>query len=299
MELYERLLYLRQPAATIAQNFAEYIAADPDGDAAGRIRPALSSLLAARQQYQAEAEEIKREQQERPTPWDDFGGAPTDAQRDAWIVRAQAEAEAKLVQIKNTIKALDGLFLKVCHAMYEHGITITSGQISELTRSGMPKDWARILEKLKRERPASIPKAERLDDAEAVAIYQELTRQGLISGPYATFSYYLGQVADTARKAPTEPLKWNGNKSEFAYFARRFSDYTQRARGTIREKALCLAFGFDDRERRHSIRPYLSKEGRARAHDKAWKPRTSSKIDAAFAAAELARTSTPTPTPNE
>lgn len=294
MELYEYLLYLRQPAATIAQNFAEYIAADPD--AAGRIRPALSSLLAARQQYQAEAEEIKREQQERPAPWDDFGGAPTDAQRDAWIVRAQAEAEAELVQIKNTIKALDGLFLEVCRALYEHGIT--GGQISELKRSGMPKAWARILEKLKRERPASIPEAERLEDGSAAALYEELTHQGLISGPYATFSYYLGQVADTARKAPAEPLKWNGNKSEFAYFARRFSDYTQRAqraRGTIREKALCLAFGFDDRERRNSIRPYLSKEGRARAHDKAWKPRTSSKIDAAFAAAELARTSTPTP----
>lgn len=295
MELYERLLYLHQPAATIAQNFAEYIAIDPDGDAAGRIRPALSSLLAARQQYQAEAEEIEREQQERPTPWDDFGGTSTDVQRDAWIARAQAEAEAELARIKTTIKALDGLFLEVCRALYEHGITITGGQISELKRAGMPKAWARILEKLKRKRPASISEAERLDDAEAAAIYQELTRRGFISGPYGTFSYYLGQVTDTARKAPAEPLKWIGNKSEFAYFARRFSDYTQRGRGIIREKALCLAFGFDDQERRNSIRPYLSDEGSAHAHDKAWKPRTSSKIDAAFAAAELARTSTPTP----
>ena len=289
MELYERLLYLHQAPAALAWNYAEYMRHDPDADR-GQIRADLTALLKARQGYQAEAEEIEREQREKSTPWDDFGGTPTAAELDAWNTRRQKEAEADRAQIDATIKALDTLFHKLCRALEANGLALTGGQISELKRAGVPDTWAADLEKIKKGRRASIPEAERLTEAEATALYNELARQGLISGPYTALVYHLGQVTGKAPKVPTEGLKWTGNKSEFAYFMRRFSDYTQYGRGTIREKALCAAFGFDERARLNSIRPYLADEGAARARDKEWKPRTGSKIDAAFAAAELART---------
>ena len=143
----------------------------------------------------------------------------------------------------------------------------------------MPDALAEELEAIKRGHLASIPEAERLEDKSATALYEELTRLGLISGPYAAFSYYLGQVTQGKQKAPGDGLKWTGNIAEFAYFARLFSEFTQpggMGQPYIREKALCQAFGFDDRRRVNTIRPYLSDQH---------KPRTSAKIEEAFAAA--------------
>ena len=147
----------------------------------------------------------------------------------------------------------------------------------------MPDALAEELETIKGAHLASIPEAERLEDESAAALYEELTRQGLISGSYAAFSYYLGQVTREKRKAPGEGLKWTGKKAEFAYFAQCFTYHTQGAvLGTplVREKALCRAFGFDDKRRVNTIHCYL--------HDK-HEPITRAKIEAAFAAARRAK----------
>lgn len=278
MELFERLLYLHQDPVKIAAGFADYMRNDPEADRS-QIPAALASLLQARSEYQAQAEEIEREQRERVAPWEDFGGAPSQAQQETERARADKEEKEAEQQAKETIAALDALFCEICRALDAEGLTLTGGQISALKRAGLPDALAEELETIKRGHLASIPEAERLEDGSAAALYEELTRQGLISGPYSAFSYYLGQVTQGKQKAPREGLKWTGNKAEFAYFAQCYSYYTQGegwGQPYIREKALCRAFGFEDRQRVNSIRPYLSDQ-----HT----PKTRAKIDNAFAAA--------------
>lgn len=278
MELFERLLYLHQDSVKIAAGFADYMRNDPEADRS-QIPAALASLLQARSEYQAQAEEIEREQLERVAPWEDFGGAPSQAQQETERARADKEEKEAEQQAKETIAALDALFCEICRALDAEGLTLTGGQISALKRAGLPEALAEELETIKRGHLASIPEAERLEDGSAAALYEELTRQGLISGPYTAFSYYLGQVAQGKKKAPREGLKWTGKRSEFAYFARCFANFTQRGiKGTksIREKALCRAFGFDDKQRSNTIHKCISKKT---------KPRTRAYIDAAFAAA--------------
>lgn len=280
MELFERLLYLHQDPVKIAAGFADYMRNDPEADRS-QIPAALASILQARSEYQAQAEEIEREQLERVAPWEDFGGIPDQQAEQLERVTPQADKDAKEEEkrVKETITALDALFCKICRSLDAEGLTLTGGQISALKRAGLPDALAEELETIKRVHLVSIPEAERLEDKSAAALYNELARQGLISGPYAAFSYYLGQVTQGKQKAPGESLKWTGNKAEFAYFAHLFSEFTQpggMGQPYIREKALCQAFGFDDRRRVNTIRPYLSDRH---------KPRTSAKIEAAFAAA--------------
>ena len=288
MELFERLLYLHQDPVKIAAGFADYMRNDPEADRS-QIPAALASILQARGEYQGEAEEIEREQRERVAPWEDFGGIPDQQaeeiereQRETWRAQADKDAKEEEQRVKETIAALDALFCKICRALDAEGLTLTGGQISALKRAGLPDALAEELETIKGVHLASIPEAERLEDKSATALYKELTRQGLISGPYAAFSYYMGQVTHGKQKTQGEGLKWTGNKAEFAYFARLFSEFTQpggKGQPYIREKALCRAFGFDDRRRVNTIRPYLSDQH---------KPRTRAKIEAAFAAARSA-----------
>ena len=282
MELFERLLHLHQDPVKIAAGFAYYMRNDPDADKS-QIPAALASILQARGEYQGEAEEIEREQRERVAPWEDFGGTPNPAHLETWRAQADKDAKEEEQRVKETIAALDALFCEICRALDAEGLTLTGGQISALKRAGLPDALAEELETIKREHLASIPEAERLEDESAAVLYEELTRQGFISGPYAAFSYYLGQVTRGKQKAPGEGLKWTGNKAEFAYFSRLFSEFTQpggKGQPYIREKALCRAFGFDDRRRVNTIRPYLSDQH---------KPRTRAKIEAAFAAARSAK----------
>ena len=282
MELFERLLYLHQDPVKIAAGFADYMRNNPEADRS-QIPAALASILQARGIYQGDAEEIEREQLERVSPWEDFGGTPNQAQIENWRAQADKDAKEEEQRVKETITALDALFCKICRALDAEGLTLTGGQISAIKRAGLPDALAEELEAIKRGHLASIPEVERLEDESAAALYNELTRQGLISGSYAAFSYYMGQVAKGKQKAPGEGLKWTGNKAEFAYFARLFSEFTQpRGMGQpyIREKALCRAFGFNDRQRVNTIRPYLSDQH---------KPKTSAKIEAAFAAARRAK----------
>ena len=290
MELFERLLYLHQDPVKIAAGFADYMRNDPEADRS-QIPAALASILQARSEYQGEAEEIEREQRERIAPWEDFGGTPNQAQaeeikreqRETWRAQADKDAKEEEQRVKETIAALDALFCEICRALDAEGLTLTGGQISALKRAGLPDALAEELETIKRGYLASIPEEERLEDKSATALYEELTRQGLIFGPYTAFAYYLGQFTRGKQKAPGEDLKWTGNKAEFAYFARLFSAFTQpvgMGQPYIREKALCRAFGFDDKRRVNTIGKYLSKRH---------KPRTRAKIEAAFAAARRAK----------
>ena len=286
MELFERLLHLHQDPVKIAAGFAYYMRNDPEADRS-KIPAALASILRARSEYQAMAEEIEREQLERVAPWEDFGGTPDQAHIETWRAQADKEAKEEEQRVKETIAALDALFCAICRALDAEGLTLTGGQISALKRAGLPDALEEELEAIKRGHLASIPEVERLEDESAAALYNELTRQGLISGSYAAFSYYMGQVAKGKQKAPGEGLKWMGNEAEFAYFAQRFAYYTQ---GTVwgpprtRERALCRAFGFDDKRRVNTIRPYLSDQHA---------PKTSAKIDKAFAAAGMVKNEAP------
>ena len=295
MELFERFLYLHQDPVKIAAGFADDMRNNPEADRS-QIPAALASILQARGEYQGEAEEIEREQRERVAPWEDFGGTPNQAQaeeikreqRETWRAQADKDAKEEEQRVKETIAALDALFCEICRALDAEGLTLTGGQISALKRAGLPDALAEELETIKREHLASIPEAERLEDESAAVLYKELTRQGLISGPYAAFSYYLGQVTRGKQKAPGEGLKWTGKEAEFAYFAQCFAYHTQpggKGQPYIREKALCRAFGFDDRQRVNTIRPYLSDQH---------KPRTNAKIEAAFAAVGSAKNEAPT-----
>ena len=288
MELFERLLYLHQDPVKIAAGFADYMRNDPEADRS-KIPAALASILQARSKYQAQAEEIEREQRERVAPWEDFGGTPDqqaeeiERKRETWRAQSDKDAKEEEKRVKETITALDALFCEICRALDAEGLTLTGGQISALKRAGLPDALAEELETIKGVHLASIPEAERLGDESATALYKELTRQGLISGPYAAFSYYLGQVTRGKRKAPGEGLKWTGKEAEFAYFARLFSEFTQpggMGPPRTKEKALCRAFGFDDKRRGNTIRPYLSDKH---------KPITRAKIEAAFAAARRAK----------
>ena len=302
MELFERLLHLHQDPVKIAAGFAYYMRNDPEADRS-KIPAALASILQARSEYQAQAEEIEREQLERVAPREDFGGIP-DQQAEE-IEREQLErvapwtdkeAKEEEQRVKETIAVLDALFCEICRALDAEGLTLTGGQISALKRAGLPDALAEELEAIKRGHLASIPEVERLEDESAAALYNELTRQGLISGSYAAFSYYMGQVAKGKQKAPGEGLKWMGNEAEFAYFAQLFAYYTQGTvwgQPRIREKALCRAFGFDDKRRVNTIGKYIRKR-----HE----PRTRDKIEAAFAAARSAENEAPTlaaSTPNK
>lgn len=290
MELFERLLYLHQDPVKIAAGFADDMRNNPEADRS-QIPAALASILQARSEYQARAEEIEREQLESVAPWEDFGGIPDQAQaeeiereqRETWRAQADKDAKEEEQRVKETITALDALFCEICRALDAEGLTLTGGQISVLKRAGLPDALTEELETIKGVHLASIPEAERLEDESAAALYKELTRQGLISGPYAAFSYYLGKVIRGKRKSPGECLKWMGNEAEFAYFAQCYAYHTQGAvLGTllVRQKALCRAFGFDDKRRVNTIGKYLSN----------WhEPRTRAKIDKAFAAARSAK----------
>ena len=159
------------------------------------------------------------------------------------------------------IAALDALFLEICRALDAEGVTMTGGEISALKRLVLPDALAAELDALKGGKIAELPAAERLDADTAKSLYSALTSTGLISGPWDTFAYYLGQQSNPKPKRPETPLSWRRSGALFAYFARRISERMQPSGYgyTIREKPLCLAFGWTDRQRVNDIRPEIQK----------------------------------------
>ena len=257
--LYQYMWAFPEKSGKFAKDWAKGLATLKDKAAPGQIVEELSAILRRRNELQEDAERLAR-----------FYEGDSSATEFVDLSR----------KTRNDVCAeFDALFVELCRALDAEGLTLTGGQISALKRAGLPDALTEELETIKGVHLASIPEAERLEDESAAALYKELTRQGLISGSYAAFSYYLGKVIRGKRKSPGEGLKWMGNEAEFAYFAQCFAYHTQGAVSRtllVRRIALCRAFGFDYKQRVNSIRPYLSDQ-----HT----PKTRGKIDEAFAAA--------------
>ena len=268
MKLYERLEYMNASPADLAGNFAEYVRHDPAANRA-EIGRELSAILERRAQLAADLERIAEEMEEKRKAWQDFADIPGTPQpnKGAQLANieaekaAQAEAENTRVEVEAVISALDLLFCEICRALDFEGLSITSGEISALKRYTIPQRLAVELDTIKRGKIATIPQAERLNDEDAAALYESLTRAGLISGPLEAFIYHLGQVSTPKPKRPNTGLSWLGTAAQFAFFAWRFSIYAMQPGPfgyAIRRKALYLAFGIDQRKARNVIDPYIS-----------------------------------------
>lgn len=172
---------------------------------------------------------------------------------------------------------LAAIFTQICRALGTAGVTLSGGEISALKRQGMPDTLAAELAALRRDKIATIREAERLGADDAAALYYGLTRQGLISGPCAAFVYYLGKPSNRQAKPAKKALSWTGTAADFAYFVQRLANLAaalqNKTTSPNRAKALCLAFGIDERQRVNVINPYLTD-----MH----KPKGSAEIDAIF-----------------
>lgn len=268
MKLYERLEYMNASPADLAGNFAEYMRHDPAANRA-EIGRELSKILKRRAQLAADLERIAEEMGEKRNAWQDFADIPGTPKpnKGAQLANieaekaAQAEAENTRVEVEAVISALDLLFCEICRALDFEGLSITSGEISALKRYTIPQRLAVELDTIKRGKIATIPQAERLNVEDAAALYESLTRAGLISGPLEAFIYHLGQVSTPKPKRPNTGLSWLGTAAQFAFFAWRFSIYAMQPGPfgyAIRRKALYLAFGIDQRKARNVIDPYIS-----------------------------------------
>lgn len=180
---------------------------------------------------------------------------------------ALAELGANTQQRRDTLAAriatLDALFLAICQATAVAGLAFSGGEISPLKRRRMPDTLAAALDALHREKIAVLPAAERLEEKTARRLYTALTSAGLISGPWDTFAYYLAQQSTPAAKRPEKPLSWDGKPTELAYFIDRFP----RKRKTPYTRALCLAFGVDDRTRLNVVQSARTHPDEAKGTD--------------------------------
>ena len=140
---------------------------------------------------------------------------------------------------------LAAIFTQICRALGTAGLTLSGGEISALKRQGMPGQLAAELDALKAGKIAALPAAERLEEKTARRLYTALTSAGLISGPWDTFAYYLAQQSTPAAKRPEKALSWDGTPAQLA----RLIDLLPRKRKQPYTRALCLAFGVDDRTR--------------------------------------------------
>lgn len=194
------------------------------------------------------------------SPAQDFAGIGPAPSPDA-LAELDAATQRRRDALASDLAAKDTLFCEICRAMDAAGLTLSGGKISALKRLALPDALAAELDALKGGKIAELPAAERLDADTAKSLYSALTSTGLISGPWDTFAYYLGQQTDPKPKRPETPLSWRRGGALFAYFARRISERMQPGGYgyTIREKPLCLAFGWTDRQRVNDIRPEIQK----------------------------------------
>lgn len=257
--IFESLIYLHRSPESLAADFAERMRWAGDADR-GEIYAELAAILNARNTWAAELEALEREQADKATPWDDFGGIPAAAQLEQYNQQRKTEAQEAEARIKDNIAALDALFRALCRALDLEGLNLTGGKLSRLVALGVPEYLAGDLNALHKAHRATIPEAERLTLEDATAIYNGLVKEGLISGPLEAFIYHLGRLSRTKPKRPNTGLSWLGTMAQFALFAQRLSAYMQPGPYgyTIREKALCLAFGIDERQRCNVLRPYFS-----------------------------------------
>lgn len=246
MELYETMLQYPAKREKIAAEIASFTQAD----GTAQVCAELAAILRRMQETQALA--------------------------------ARPELSPELAAAAGASYALErqelaAIFTQICRALGTAGVTLSGGEISALKRQGMPDTLAAELAALRRDKIATIPEAERLGADDAAALYYGLTRQGLISGPCAAFVYYLGKPSNRQAKPAKKALSWTGTAADFAYFVQRLANLAaalqNKTTSPNRAKALCLAFGIDERKRVNVINPYLTD-----MH----KPKGSAEIDAIF-----------------
>ncbi len=194
------------------------------------------------------------------SPAQDFAGIGPAPSPDT-LAELDAATQRRRDALAADLAAKDTLFCEICRAMDAAGLAFTIEQIKVLKRLKIPETLAADLDAVKAGKIAELPAAERLDADTAKSLYSALTSTGLISGPWDTFAYYLGQQTNPKPKRPETPLSWRRSGALFAYFARRISERMQPGGYgyTIREKPLCLAFGWTDRQRVNNIRPEIQK----------------------------------------
>ena len=233
---YQYMLAFPKKSGKFAKDWAKGLATLKDRAAPGQIVDELSAILRRRNGLQADAERLAK-----------FYEGNNSATEFVELSR----------ETRNNICAeLDALFVELCRALDAEGLTLTGGEISALKRQGWPEHLAAELDAIKRGHRATIPERERLGAEDAAALWDGLTRQGLISGPAATFAYYLGQLSNRKPKGQESALCWRGTPMQFAYFIKRFAAVQTarlRSAGVFEQyesagnntAALCLAFGKD------------------------------------------------------
>lgn len=189
------------------------------------------------------------------SPAQDFAGIGPAPSPDT-LAELEANTQQRRAPLAARIATLEALFCAICQESAAAGLTFSGGEISPLKRRRIPGQLAAELDAIKRGHRATIPERERLGAEDAAALWDGLTRQGLISGPAATFAYYLGQLSNREPKGQESALYWCGTPMQFAYFIKRFAAVqTARLRSAgVFERyesagnntaALCLAFGKD------------------------------------------------------
>ncbi len=268
MLLFERMMMQPGERAAIAARFAEGLAIE-GGDVDPDIIKELATILIERKKLLSELEELNENRTSTTHPALDFAGVevegikskePTPQELEQWEAEKAAEYEASALDLKTRIKQLNSIFVTICANLSAWGLTLSGGEISALSRLGMPKRSKEALNMIKRDKVSVLPESERISTKTAAALYERLTHEGYISGPYSAFLYFLGESLNGPAKAPKTVLKWAGTLAQFAYFVWRYTCLTQKygTGYTIREKAFCAAFGYDDKKRLNVIRPYLS-----------------------------------------
>ena len=197
----------------------------------------LAAILAERNALAAELETIT-------SPAQDFAGIGPAPSPEA-LAELEANTQQRRASLAARIASLDALFCAICQESAAAGLTLSGGEISALKRQGMPGQLAAELDALKAGKIAALPAAERLEEKTARRLYTALTSAGLISGPWDTFAYYLAQQSTPAAKRPEKALSWDGTPAQLA----RLIDLLPRKRKQPYTRALCLAFGVDDRTR--------------------------------------------------
>ena len=271
--LFERMMQNPEEGARIAAEFAEYQRNDPDSDR-GQIGEELAAILNRRQWLLTNLEQLAEEHSQRQTAFEDFAGigdfpnvedftAQQKEQINATKARVNSEYENNAQAIKAEIRRLNRFTCQLCSALYLEGITLTGGQISWLTRLGMPKSVKAWLDLLKEDKIAVLPQEERLTEQDAAAMFDGLAQKGLITGEKSDFIDYFGQGHTEAAKRLKRALSWRGTMAQLAYLIARYSQIALMQTGEkgtpiYREKAFCRAFGIDERTQANVLRPYLS-----------------------------------------
>lgn len=206
---------------------------------------------------------------------EDFAETPEEEERGR--ARTQAERERLGAEIDAERRALGLLFRTMCRALGYFGITFTGQELRKI-REGreLTAKQAEALGALHRTKTPTLPVEYRLTEEDTAALYEGLTREGLVSGSLASFSYHLGPLSNGEPIGENSPISWTSSAALFAYFVDRLTEYAQamhddKKAWNYRTTALCLAFG----TKRSTIERSL-REGAA--------PRGSEAIDKIFQA---------------